>query len=1624
MGIIEEVTNAKPAGPRNLENNFGLCVGRLKTSLRRLQKNPELLCAYQKTFDEQLKMGIIEEVTNAKPAGPRNLENNFGLCVGRLKTSLRRLQKNPELLCAYQKTFDEQLKMGIIEEVTNAKPAGPRNLENNFGLCVGRLKTSLRRLQKNPELLCAYQKTFDEQLKMGIIEEVTNAKPAGPRNLENNFGLCVGRLKTSLRRLQKNPELLCAYQKTFDEQLKMGIIEEVTNAKPAGPRNLENNFGLCVGRLKTSLRRLQKNPELLCAYQKTFDEQLKMGIIEEVTNAKPAGPRNLENNFGLCVGRLKTSLRRLQKNPELLCAYQKTFDEQLKMGIIEEVTNAKPAGPRNLENNFGLCVGRLKTSLRRLQKNPELLCAYQKTFDEQLKMGIIEEVTNAKPAGPRNLENNFGLCVGRLKTSLRRLQKNPELLCAYQKTFDEQLKMGIIEEVTNAKPAGPRNLENNFGLCVGRLKTSLRRLQKNPELLCAYQKTFDEQLKMGIIEEVTNAKPAGPRNLENNFGLCVGRLKTSLRRLQKNPELLCAYQKTFDEQLKMGIIEEVTNAKPAGPRNLENNFGLCVGRLKTSLRRLQKNPELLCAYQKTFDEQLKMGIIEEVTNAKPAGPRNLENNFGLCVGRLKTSLRRLQKNPELLCAYQKTFDEQLKMGIIEEVTNAKPAGPRNLENNFGLCVGRLKTSLRRLQKNPELLCAYQKTFDEQLKMGIIEEVTNAKPAGPRNLENNFGLCVGRLKTSLRRLQKNPELLCAYQKTFDEQLKMGIIEEVTNAKPAGPRNLENNFGLCVGRLKTSLRRLQKNPELLCAYQKTFDEQLKMGIIEEVTNAKPAGPRNLENNFGLCVGRLKTSLRRLQKNPELLCAYQKTFDEQLKMGIIEEVTNAKPAGPRNLENNFGLCVGRLKTSLRRLQKNPELLCAYQKTFDEQLKMGIIEEVTNAKPAGPRNLENNFGLCVGRLKTSLRRLQKNPELLCAYQKTFDEQLKMGIIEEVTNAKPAGPRNLENNFGLCVGRLKTSLRRLQKNPELLCAYQKTFDEQLKMGIIEEVTNAKPAGPRNLENNFGLCVGRLKTSLRRLQKNPELLCAYQKTFDEQLKMGIIEEVTNAKPAGPRNLENNFGLCVGRLKTSLRRLQKNPELLCAYQKTFDEQLKMGIIEEVTNAKPAGPRNLENNFGLCVGRLKTSLRRLQKNPELLCAYQKTFDEQLKMGIIEEVTNAKPAGPRNLENNFGLCVGRLKTSLRRLQKNPELLCAYQKTFDEQLKMGIIEEVTNAKPAGPRNLENNFGLCVGRLKTSLRRLQKNPELLCAYQKTFDEQLKMGIIEEVTNAKPAGPRNLENNFGLCVGRLKTSLRRLQKNPELLCAYQKTFDEQLKMGIIEEVTNAKPAGPRNLENNFGLCVGRLKTSLRRLQKNPELLCAYQKTFDEQLKMGIIEEVTNAKPAGPRNLENNFGLCVGRLKTSLRRLQKNPELLCAYQKTFDEQLKMGIIEEVTNAKPAGPRNLENNFGLCVGRLKTSLRRLQKNPELLCAYQKTFDEQLKMGIIEEVTNAKPAGPRNLENNFGLCVGRLKTSLRRLQKNPELLCAYQKTFDEQLKMGIIEEVTNAKPAGPRNLENNFGLCVGRP
>ena len=45
--------------------------------------------------------------------------------------------------------------------------------------------------------------------------------------------------------------------------------------------------------------------------------------------------------------------------------------------------------------------------------------------------------------------------------------------------------------------------------------------------------------------------------LPNNYELGVGRLKSTLRRLRKNPPLLDKYRKVIQNQIEAGIIEEV-----------------------------------------------------------------------------------------------------------------------------------------------------------------------------------------------------------------------------------------------------------------------------------------------------------------------------------------------------------------------------------------------------------------------------------------------------------------------------------------------------------------------------------------------------------------------------------------------------------------------------------------------------------------------------------------------------------------------------------------------------------------------------------------------------------------------------------------------------------------------------------------------------------------------------------------------------------------------------------------------------------------------------------------------------------------------------------------------------------
>lgn len=46
--------------------------------------------------------------------------------------------------------------------------------------------------------------------------------------------------------------------------------------------------------------------------------------------------------------------------------------------------------------------------------------------------------------------------------------------------------------------------------------------------------------------------------LESNYGLCFGRLKTLVKRLETNEQLLHQYDKTIRDQLQSGIIEDVS----------------------------------------------------------------------------------------------------------------------------------------------------------------------------------------------------------------------------------------------------------------------------------------------------------------------------------------------------------------------------------------------------------------------------------------------------------------------------------------------------------------------------------------------------------------------------------------------------------------------------------------------------------------------------------------------------------------------------------------------------------------------------------------------------------------------------------------------------------------------------------------------------------------------------------------------------------------------------------------------------------------------------------------------------------------------------------------------------------
>ena len=55
--------------------------------------------------------------------------------------------------------------------------------------------------------------------------------------------------------------------------------------------------------------------------------------------------------------------------------------------------------------------------------------------------------------------------------------------------------------------------------------------------------------------------------LPNNFGLTIGRLRSTLRRLRRNPSLMAEYDRTMKEQIQSGILERVFQPlKADGPR--------------------------------------------------------------------------------------------------------------------------------------------------------------------------------------------------------------------------------------------------------------------------------------------------------------------------------------------------------------------------------------------------------------------------------------------------------------------------------------------------------------------------------------------------------------------------------------------------------------------------------------------------------------------------------------------------------------------------------------------------------------------------------------------------------------------------------------------------------------------------------------------------------------------------------------------------------------------------------------------------------------------------------------------------------------------------------------------------
>ena len=60
--------------------------------------------------------------------------------------------------------------------------------------------------------------------------------------------------------------------------------------------------------------------------------------------------------------------------------------------------------------------------------------------------------------------------------------------------------------------------------------------------------------------------------MENNYDLCLNRLKSLKTRLNKEPELLGKYDNNFVEQEKSGIIEKVPKQEVRGRQQENENF--------------------------------------------------------------------------------------------------------------------------------------------------------------------------------------------------------------------------------------------------------------------------------------------------------------------------------------------------------------------------------------------------------------------------------------------------------------------------------------------------------------------------------------------------------------------------------------------------------------------------------------------------------------------------------------------------------------------------------------------------------------------------------------------------------------------------------------------------------------------------------------------------------------------------------------------------------------------------------------------------------------------------------------------------------------------------------------------